>query len=163
MTKLKSPKLHVNFCNPADCLVQLFQWFCWRYAVFLLLLSIALFFLAPYRTKCPKDQILIGQGVLMMQKQKDTRLAENKLCGCGQDMKSWSWHHMISPRTAAREWFLITALLSVQLYSLQSIMCFDCATYSCSLQPKLGVAVVWMHLSTCLCFVLTWSLSLVGK
>ena len=33
---------------------------------------------ANYRTKCPGDQILIGRGVPMMQKQCDTRLQKTK-------------------------------------------------------------------------------------
>ena len=61
---------------------------------------------------------------------------------------------IISLGTAAIEWFLIMKLLSVQLYSLQSIkiMHFDCA--SMFIWPltsaKHGVPAVQMHLSTCL-------------
>ena len=35
----------------------------------------------------------IGHSVLMMQKQQDTRLAENKIRGWEQNRKSWSSHH----------------------------------------------------------------------
>ena len=50
-------------------------------------------FLAPNGTKCPADKNWTGQGVLMKQKQYDTRLAENKIHCCEQNMKSWSSHH----------------------------------------------------------------------
>ena len=36
---------------------------------------------------------VIGHGVLVMQKEYDTRPAENKTCGGERNMKSWSWHH----------------------------------------------------------------------
>ena len=44
-------------------------------------------FLAPYQTRCAGKQILIGHGALIMQKQLDTRLVENKIRGCEQNSK----------------------------------------------------------------------------
>ena len=69
--------------------------------------NVALFFLAPDKTKYPGDQISVGHSDPMMQKQLDTRLAENT--GCEQNMTSWSSRHCtpISPGTAAVERFLI--------------------------------------------------------
>ena len=46
-----------------------------------------------YPTKCPGDQILIGHGVPMMQKQQDNKLAGNKIRGCEQNRKNWVSYH----------------------------------------------------------------------
>ena len=62
----------------------------------------------------------------MMQKDQDTKLAENKICSCEQNMKFTSL--IISQETVATEWFLIMGLLSVQHYSLQIMMRFGCTS-----------------------------------
>ena len=72
------------------------------------------------RTQCPDDANTVRH-----------QIAENKICGCEQNRKSWSWHHWQCPGTAAVKWPLIMNLLLVQLYSRQrkSMMCFDHALY----------------------------------
>ena len=76
------------------------------------------------RTCCPDDAKAIGHH------------ACRNLC-------LWTKHEKLkfSPGTAATEWFLIMKLPSVQLYSVQSMMCFDRPLHirGCFLQPKQGV------------------------
>ena len=84
-----------------------------------------------------------------MQKQQDTRLAENKIGGCEQKPDKLKFTSLtISPGTAA---FRIMKLLWVQLYSRQSIVCFDHAQHQYVhgrlRQSKHDIPAVWMHLS----------------
>ena len=107
------------------------------------------------RTKCPGDQILIGHAVLMMQKTNRAPDLRETVYGCEPE-KFQLTSLTVSPGAAAVGWFLITKLLSVQLYSLQSTMRFDHAytwpLQLSALQPKHGVPTVWMLLSTCCMF-----------
>ena len=79
-------------------------------------------FLSAHRTMCPVDQILIGHGLLMMQKQQDTRKQHMWLWTKQEKLKFTSL--TVSPEKAAVKWPLIMNLLSVQLLSLQR-MRFD--------------------------------------
>ena len=64
---------------------------------------------------------------------------------------------IISPGAAARDWFLISTLLSVQFYSLQSMMCFTHALciHGCLLQLKQGVPLQSRETCQLVC-VLHW-------
>ena len=106
------------------------------------------------RTQCPDDAKSVGH---------QTCRKQNSLLWTKQDKLRFT-SLTISPETAAVEWYLITNLLSVQLLSLQSIMCFDHALYMAAyFSQNIVSPVVQAHLSTPLSFALIWGLTLVGK
>ena len=107
--------------------------------------------MSHHRMKCPEDQILVGHVVLMMQKQLDTRLSENKI------------NLTISPGTAAVKWLLIMNLPLVQLWSLQRkcIMCFDRGLYTATYFSQNMVPL--QSGCTGLSFALSQGLNRVGK
>ena len=87
-------------------------------------------FWAPYGTKCPGDQIVIGHMVSWWWK-NSMIIPENKIRGCGQNMKSWSSQHwQISPGIAAVEWFLI---LNLRLGQKPTKQCILTLHYTCLL------------------------------
>ena len=66
---------------------------------------------------CPEDAKSIGH-----------QTCKRKICGCEHE-KFKFMSLIVSPGTAVIEWFIIKKLLSLKLYSLQSMMYFDRALY----------------------------------
>ena len=96
---------------------------------------------ASYSTKCPGDQILIGHSVEIMMIQFEQighHTCRKQNPGCEQNKKFTFILLLISPGTAATEWFLIMKLFLVQLYSLQlqsmthfdPVLCMHMVAYS---------------------------------
>ena len=119
------------------------------------LLSRVAHFWVPFRAKCLEEQTLTGY--------KTCRKQDLWLLTELEKLKFTSL--IIRPGTAAKRWFLIMKLLSVQLFSLRNTVHFDNALHILGrlLQPKHSVPAVQTRLSTPVCFVLIWSLNMVGK
>ena len=128
-----------------------------------------------------------------MQKQQDTRLAENKIRKCKQTMGSWSWHHwqlvleqllwtgcwscsylwfgctaysVCCALTMPCAWLLTSAktrCLSRPDALVNISVLWQCHVHGHLLQQKHGSYPVQMPLSTYLCFALSWGLNVVGK
>ena len=117
-------------------------------------------FWAPYRTKCPGDQILIGHGVLMMQNGRTPDLQKRKSMVVNKtgkvevhitDNQSWN-----SCRKVASD-HEFTFGSAIEPTEKKHDALWPCTLHGHLLQPKQGASC--QHV----CFALNWGLNFVGK
>ena len=123
------------------------------------------FFLSPYRTECPGDQILKGHGVPMTQKTRTPELKKTKSVAVNKtgkvevhitDNQSWSSCHKVASH---HEFTSRSAKEPTKKKSLYALILY----YTWPLQPKLGAPAVWTHRSMHLSSVMNWGLNFVGN
>ena len=121
---------------------------------------------APYRTKCPGDQILIGRGVPMMQKQCDTRLQKTKPMVVNKTRKVEIHVADNQPRNScmkAASDHGFTFGSAIEPTKKKHNALWPCTVHGHLLQPQHGASAVWIHWPTRLSFVLNQGLNFVGK
>ena len=148
-------QISVSLINIADCV----------YFIHSPNYSVAHCFWWPYRTNCPRDQILMGHGVLITQKKKKKKRGHQTCRQQNLWLSTKNEKIKFTDNQSRNSCSKVVSDHEVTFNSaIQPTKCnalWPCSVHDRLLRPKHGALVVWMHLSTYLCFELTWGLNLV--